>query len=819
MRDYLALHGRRLLEAGYEIVPIKPGLKHPGMDGWQKVPSSQKNLDAWLANGRAHDGVGIRTAATPAIDIDVTDKEMADDLEVWCHERLGLAPVRVGLAPKRLLVYRTDEPFRKMQSTWLDHEGTRHKVEILGEGQQFVAWAVHPDTRKPYRWSADTPLNTLRSKLPILTAELGAEVLAAFDQFAQERGWTRPALQVAHTRAQSHTVLPASPDDALAFAQDPVDVDKDTIVRYLDSISSDDYDVWLHVGMALQHQFGDDGLDIWHDWSAKSDKYAEDVLNAKWKSFKESQGTRRVVTARYIIKMGRSILDDDTRQNVNDTRSLFTKAQTVEDLKAAAEKAMDIGPLGQVDRDRLIGAFRNAWRRVEGSPLSESRARAIMPLAIRDIDDPNWAKGWAYLTMSDKFYHVPSGSSSTRVGFDSQFNRRMITEAQRAAGKTMPDTPASTFVLNAMHIPTADHLVYMPGEDDFFHFQGRPVVNSYRRNLVPAVPRDLTKMDEINIGRVHAHFANLIPDARERDLLLSFLGHIARGGRRINWAVMLQGVEGDGKSFITPLMGAVLGSDNVKTIDGKTLESGFNDWASGSQLAVVEEVKLHGNNRHDVMNTIKPLITNSVIAMRVKYEGHYQVPNTQSYVLLTNFVDALPINNNDRRYFVLRSDFQTAEDVRSHLRKRPSYFVDLFKALDESPGALRRWLIEMPLHPEFDPVGRAPLTKARDYMIAMSRSAEDSDIEATLKETQREDVTEELLIFSRLRDEIEALTESVLTKWEIRRYLLSQGWTCLGRRRLGKSVEIFWSKKPKEFELPDGSWDWDKIIRWAQESL
>ena len=58
------------------------------------------------------------------------------------------------MAPKRPLVFRTNALFRKVDSGFFtDAEGVQHKVEVLGEGQQFVAFGIHPDTRKPYRWS------------------------------------------------------------------------------------------------------------------------------------------------------------------------------------------------------------------------------------------------------------------------------------------------------------------------------------------------------------------------------------------------------------------------------------------------------------------------------------------------------------------------------------------------------------------------------------------------------------------------------------------------------------------------------------------
>jgi hypothetical protein len=55
-------------------------------------------------------------------------------------------------------------------------------------------------------------------------------------------------------------------------------------LQFLGEEFSDDYDRWLRVGMALR-QLGDQGLAIWHEWSAGSPKYEPDVLDAKWETF------------------------------------------------------------------------------------------------------------------------------------------------------------------------------------------------------------------------------------------------------------------------------------------------------------------------------------------------------------------------------------------------------------------------------------------------------------------------------------------------------------------------------------------------------
>src|SRR5262249_2301407 len=63
--------------------------------------------------------------------------------------------------------------------------------------------------------------------------------------------------------------------------------DRDEVELALSFIVKDDYHTWLHVGAALNEEFGEDGFGLFDAWSAKSEKYnARDTLR-KWEDCKE----------------------------------------------------------------------------------------------------------------------------------------------------------------------------------------------------------------------------------------------------------------------------------------------------------------------------------------------------------------------------------------------------------------------------------------------------------------------------------------------------------------------------------------------------
>ena len=62
----------------------------------------------------------------------------------------------------------------------------------------------------------------------------------------------------------------------------------DSLMSALHTISPDDRDTWVQVGMALNAEFGDGGFDMWDSWARRSDRYKESSTRAVWRSFKRS---------------------------------------------------------------------------------------------------------------------------------------------------------------------------------------------------------------------------------------------------------------------------------------------------------------------------------------------------------------------------------------------------------------------------------------------------------------------------------------------------------------------------------------------------
>ncbi|MGQ3281373.1 MAG: bifunctional DNA primase/polymerase, partial [Shinella sp.] len=172
----------RLLGNGYLPIPVNG--KRPRISGWSTLQATPAAIDAWARGHADHQNTGLLTGRVVAIDIDVLDPATCDKLvdRLLDLPDAGLAPCRTGMAPKCLFIFRCDAPRRKQATGEYLVNGQKCQVEVLGEGQQFVAFGIHPDIDQPYVWSGGDVLSIPFSDLP----EIGAADLDAFLLDAEE---------------------------------------------------------------------------------------------------------------------------------------------------------------------------------------------------------------------------------------------------------------------------------------------------------------------------------------------------------------------------------------------------------------------------------------------------------------------------------------------------------------------------------------------------------------------------------------------------------------------------------------------------------
>ncbi|MFW5655376.1 MAG: bifunctional DNA primase/polymerase, partial [Roseicyclus sp.] len=264
--SWMARVGARLVTNGYAILPIAPGTKKPGQFAraawhdyaqWNRHASrATTEIEVATWSTWPDCGVGIVGGAVAALDIDIAeDGELALRIERLAREQLGDTPaLRIGKPPKRLMVYRTQEPFAGIR---------RAPLEMLCLGQQFVAYAEHPDTGQPYAWPDEGLADLDVESLP----EIDAEQAAAFldEALALIPPELRPkSLGAKGANGAGHPCLPAHAQAGTLAAIR-------SALAWLPNAELD-YDSWMRIGMALKGALGEEGAALFADWSAQAAK-------------------------------------------------------------------------------------------------------------------------------------------------------------------------------------------------------------------------------------------------------------------------------------------------------------------------------------------------------------------------------------------------------------------------------------------------------------------------------------------------------------------------------------------------------------------
>ncbi|MBR0679436.1 DUF3987 domain-containing protein [Roseomonas eburnea] len=279
--SFMAEHGARLADNGYAVIPIMPGAKVPGRCSggeWTPYPDWSRHadrptkpfeIDIWQRWPGC--GVGIACGTVVGLDIDVTDAALAIQLTDLATEIFGDTPcLRIGQAPKRLLVYRAETPFAGRK---------RHPLEVLARGQQFVAHAIHPATGQPYSWPQDSLLDVPLASLPAVTE---AQVMAWLDQaYALIPAEMKPRTLMADSAPAGAWKGPSDPRGTFEAVQSA-----------LQFIPNEDLDgaSWITMGAAIKASLGEEGRQLWLDWSRQASKSGasgrSDTPERRWKTLR-----------------------------------------------------------------------------------------------------------------------------------------------------------------------------------------------------------------------------------------------------------------------------------------------------------------------------------------------------------------------------------------------------------------------------------------------------------------------------------------------------------------------------------------------------
>jgi hypothetical protein len=206
LRDPLTQQRVRLRDTGFAPIPVAG--KKPVPEEWQKKTTVTDNeIETWSG----YKSTGLITRLMPALDVDIYNPEAAKAVEELVRQHFegrGKVLVRVGNAPKRAIPFRTDKPFKKITANLTAPEGdttiphhrvgnalepmVHQKIELLCDGQQLVAFGIHPDTHKQYEWIGGAPGEVRLDEFPEITEVEARQLVDDVAQLLCDKfGYTR----------------------------------------------------------------------------------------------------------------------------------------------------------------------------------------------------------------------------------------------------------------------------------------------------------------------------------------------------------------------------------------------------------------------------------------------------------------------------------------------------------------------------------------------------------------------------------------------------------------------------------------------------
>lgn len=462
---------------------------------------------------------------------------------------------------------------------------------------------------------------------------------------------------------------------------------------------------------------------------------------------------------------------------------------------------------GGVARDKSLGVV--ALAQLEGvakakfselgvvmraEPLRKlMQPKTVIVSSENNVVRPDWLKSWVYIESTCEYANVDLA------------DYRIKKEAFNAKYDRMPEcvameSQASQLALVQYQLPTVVDSMFFPKAGKFFTYEGKPMLNSFSgKGAKPVDVIDSEGQKAVDLFVGHVKFTLERED--EQRLLLDWMAYIYQNpGKRVGWAMLLQGSQGTGKSYFGNVFEHLMGT-NVKSLDTGAISGRFTGWATGALVAVVEEIRIAGTNKYEILDKLKPIISNATIQIEEKGRDHRTVPNFTSYLLLTNHKDAVPLQEGDRRYCCLFSRVQSEQQLFDELGgdrdKARAYFDELFDSLRANAGAIARFLLDWKISPDFDPNGRAPETSARIEMKALSVSPDRDLVENFIEEYRCEVINDEFIDITWLNKMVE-MSGRLLPKTRTLSSVLSEmGYSPMEGRRVnvkGSGYHYLWLK-------------------------
>lgn len=327
---------------------------------------------------------------------------------------------------------------------------------------------------------------------------------------------------------------------------------------------------------------------------------------------------------------------------------------------------------------------------------------------------PEFFRHYVYLIRDDKILDTRNGASYNQRQFAGMMGGWEFQVGQGEKARIEKDA-FMAFTRNSLYeFPRVYGEMFRPDLQPWCTFEedGHVWINNFQDIRMPAIAGDITMfLDHVNA---------MLPRGDDALILLCYLAALLQyPGRKFTWCPVIVGAEGNGKSWLVDLMMAIIGHRYCYKPSTKDITSQFNAYEEGKLFLPIEEMKA----TNDILDTMKVSITNERVRIEAKGRDGHMAYNFANYVINTNHIDGVPVDENSRRFCMLVCEQQTAKEVLRDFGDK--HFSRLFHWRDYEGGAsiVAHYLENMEIDERYNPAGdcnRAPVTTGTARVIRES---------------------------------------------------------------------------------------------------
>jgi hypothetical protein len=686
----------RYVKAGYEPLPCTG--KRPAPLAWSSISVDLDTIGT-LSDGYPDAlNTGIRTKYTPAIDIDIADARVADLVQAVALKTIpndGTILKRVGRAPRRLIPFRCSMPFDKMQALFVDPDNrlldkdgkeTLHKVEFLGDGQQFIAEGVHPDTGRPYQWEDLCLIDVERKLLPLIDEAAARLVMTEVTRAIEAEGWIEVNSRGRPKTAPAAPTAPATVKTVRA----PASSNGRGPVRYGRNAA----------------------------WAAAALRgCARDLADTK-------SGDRNATLNAAAYRMATMA-----------ARGWVDRGEVRAALMAAADQCGLVADDGRAAAEATFESGFNAGLEVPHEDLRD-RPGAGNGLGDNELGPAQQGVRHEAIELDDFRAYMPTHSylfiPTRQMWAASSVNARIAPQVVAGPdGGPLLDNSGEPKTVSASawldRNRPVEQMTWAPGapmiiedrlisEGGWIEHNGIKCFNLYRAPII--------SLGNAGMATPWVDHMRRVFDS-DVEHLLDWLAHrVQRPDDKINHAIVLGGPQGIGKDTALEPVKRAVGPWNFCEVSPHHMLGRFNGFLKSVILRVSEARDLGDVNRFQFYDHMKAYTAAPPDVLRVdeKHLPEYAVPNCCGVIITTNHkADGIFLPPDDRRHYVAWSNL-----IKDDLNN--DYWNTLWRWYDDGGDShVAAYLTERDIS-KFNPKAPPPKTPAFWDIVDASRAPEDAEL-------------------------------------------------------------------------------------------